>query len=123
MENLERERLRHLSAGNRSRGLILPIILRSPEHIPEVVTKRKYRDFRECGIYQRELRRDPFGPVIREIANDVVNCYDDFMKCGVEVCPDVPCYKLPDETRVRRWLSQITKGEPGPQLPLRKGRQ
>ena len=124
MQQLENERLRHLSGSNGPHGLIIPIILNSEECVPAVVRQRKYYDFHKYGLWRREIFNDSvYGPIIREIAKDVANRYDEFKRCGVDVCSDAPAYELPDENAVRPWLIQIIEAGIRPQLPLRTGGQ
>lgn len=106
---LEKERLSQLpNPEDRDHGLIVPVILRGPNGLPdELTTARQYEDFRRFMLMDDEISRHPlYAPRVRAIAEYI----DRRCKCleSAQVrFDDVDAFQLPETDQTLRWIQSL----------------
>lgn len=107
MVALEQQRLSLFRAGpDRDNGLIIPIILRGAETLPEEITRnRLYEDFSKFMLADVEQSIKTYATEIKRIAQYVHE------RCTALESLEVPDhgnhFQLPGEDAVRQWLNSL----------------
>jgi TIR domain len=112
MESLEAARLKCLGAAADSRGLIIPVILRGADEIPERIKKdRLYADFSRFTLATQDLSRNPeYVSLIEDIAAEIYKHYKRFETVGGDVCGDCSTFVLPAESQLKPWRAAVAPG-------------
>jgi hypothetical protein len=110
MEMLEAARLSRLKdQKSHEAGLIIPIILRGSESLPEMVRKhRQYYTFERFSLSSRELARNrQFEDRVREIASVIHARKRALAPWSDELTSDCNCFTFPSEEEIHPWLEKI----------------
>ena len=109
MERLEEERLKLLDPVLRKHGLIIPIVFRGFDHVPDEIKRNRlcynFSEFDEYESHRETHRR--FGKFIREIAAYVVKCAETLDEVAEDVCIECDEFALPSEAQIRSWLGKM----------------
>jgi hypothetical protein len=120
MVALEQQRLARLgAAADASRGLIIPVVLRGLQYLPdEIRLHRQFHNFESFQLGGRRLSRHPkFAPAIRQIAAYVCERFRELRSLPEETFSAWDQFALPSEDDVRTFLEAL----PGYRLPFPRG--
>jgi hypothetical protein len=117
----EIERRRKQLAGNRllDCGLIIPVVIRGEDSLPDEIAKH-----RQCISLERILLQPAdfrkTGPlkVVQEIARLVYQRYQILHSLGVDLSVDCPDFDFPSEEEANHWLHTVAGPRSDRQLPL-----
>jgi hypothetical protein len=110
MENLERQRLTRLDTPlSRECGLIIPIVLRGEETLPEDIrANRHYYSFERFSLTSRELSRNrQFEEQVRQIAVVIHQRKQLLYPLGADMTHNCDSFNFPSEDEVRPWLEEV----------------
>jgi len=123
MEGIEQSRLAHLSdRDRRDHGLILPVVLRGMNSLPQELRSRKHcYDFERFSLTSRELARNKaFETKVREMAEVILQRKRLLDAVGTDMTCDCDRFLFPSEDLVGPWVDQIWSPAPAAaQLPFR----
>jgi hypothetical protein len=123
MEGIEGTRLAHLSERNRrEQGLILPVVLRGMNTLPDELRSRRHcYNFERFSLTSRELARNKaFETEVREMAEVIMQRKQLLEAVGIDLTCDCDQFIFPSEDHVRPWIDQIWKPPTSAaQLPFR----
>jgi hypothetical protein len=108
MEELEEKRRRLLGPlAERLRGLIIPIILRGSDDVPDRIRRhRHYADFSRFTLASPEIKHHPeYAAEIKKIAEVIHEQYKYF--AGHDPCSICQGFQLPPESEVPSWRPQF----------------
>ncbi len=117
MDFLERKRLQ--SATDKTSSLIIPLVFRGAEEMPEILKKRQYYDFQDFDPTKPEMIKEArYYEQIMKIARYIFERYKALKKLGADTCTDCGDFKIPsaDSAEVRALLQNTT-----PPFPTREG--
>ena len=118
MLKLEEKRLALADADLRKKGLIIPVVFRGEEALPDEIKSRRH-----CYSFDRMLLRpadfasEECTKIVREIADVVWQRFSAFKRLSAN--PPVPCetFALPADAEIQAWLRQVVDGVPTQKLP------
>ncbi|MGE0087032.1 MAG: toll/interleukin-1 receptor domain-containing protein [Desulfococcaceae bacterium] len=103
MEGLEKERFEKMNwVLNRRAGLILPIVLRGADRIPDIIKgKRQCLDFSRFTLSSPNiLKETEFAEEIRKVAERINDFFENFCETETDLCQDCENFELPAEDKV-----------------------
>jgi len=109
MRALEQERLSLLpTPEERDHGLIIPVILRSPEGLPpELRGARQFEDFRKFMLMDDDISRHPlYAPRVRVIA-EYINRRCQCLEAAHIPFDSADAFQLPGEDETRLWIQNL----------------
>jgi hypothetical protein len=111
MEKLEAMRLARLQAPRQFEGLIIPVILRGAEYLPQTIRdRRQYYSFERFSLRSRKIARDAqFERYVREIAKSIHRRKIVLGPLADEFTCDCHNFAFPTEEEVRPWVANIEK--------------
>ena len=111
MTRLERNRLRQLPEAEKTHGLIIPVVLRDTAGVPEVLSKRKCRDFSKLLLSDGDMSEHPgYAPVLNDIIKYVAGRAEAFSANGIE--PEDPgTVQMPAEDKAKKWLKNVPESK------------
>jgi hypothetical protein len=104
MEDLERARLKFLA--DRSKGLIIPIILRGRlEDLPQGVRENiHFCDFSKFTTASPDISKNPeYVKKLDELARYIYDIFGEFEKTGTDPCATCSGFQLPAPNSVQLW--------------------
>jgi hypothetical protein len=117
MLHLERDRLAKLPRELQSSGLIIPVIIRGEESLPnELKTQRQYFSLDQYLLQPADFQQRECLAEIRKIANVVYHRYRLMSRFGADAT-DCSAFDFPSEDDIREWLHQIVDDQPNPRMP------
>ncbi|HEY0372429.1 MAG TPA: toll/interleukin-1 receptor domain-containing protein [Thermoanaerobaculia bacterium] len=114
MEQLEEQRRPLIKNPElREKGMIIPIVFRGKDYIPEKIGKRlHYLDF-ENYVTPRAIGEDEkYAQQIADLAKYIYSLFHALEESDSDVCTDCDQFRLPAEDQVKPWRQR-----PEPQLP------
>lgn len=108
MEMLESQRLDSLGdPTDKEHGLIIPIVLRSENSLPqEVKDRRQYHDFTKFSLGERRLTKSrEYAPIVRDIAQYIHQRYQALTALPNDPCAGCETFALPTDDEIRPWLT------------------
>jgi hypothetical protein len=115
MVDLEKKRLLALPKAARSKGLIIPIVIRGTP--PEEITKE--RQFYTLDLMTPgDLRKAPAIKTLGQIAKDIFDRHEVFRMSGINPCGNCDDFDFPGDGEVMDWLTGISA--PSQKLPWRR---
>ena len=119
MEIIEANRLQSLGDKAENRGLIIPIVLRSPQYLPMTVKdRRQCYDFGKFSMSTKRISRHPqFGPCVTKISEYIYEFYEKFNNLKVDVCSHCTSFSLPTRAESEAWLDNMFGSPPPPPPP------
>jgi len=121
MESLEEQRLKLLPhAEDRRRGLIIPIVFRGSEYLPdEIRNRRQYYDFGDFLLSDEQISKHPsYAGKIREIAEYIKARHEAFRRVQSDPCTSCDSFSLPSDEDIRVWLDDVCSA-PATQFVMR----
>ena len=116
MEILEAKRFESvtLAPEERHRGLIIPVVFRGANRLPEAISgTRYYENFDSFMLGEPELSRHrTFKNKIRNIAEYIAERHDALTVGGVDHCSECAGFRLPSDDDVRDWLKTAARKPP-----------
>ena len=116
MEEIEARRRQALGIAAGANGLIIPIIFRGWDIVPdEIKLTRQCYNFEQYNFTSRRRLSQQTEPraVIRQIARYIFDRHRELVAAGV--IPDgCQNYVLPAENAIRPWLTQLVTAQPQP---------
>jgi len=110
MQDLEQERLKDFT--DKSKGLIIPIILRGEKKFPEKMKTRKFYDFTNYLFNGSSKKlRQAYAAQIREIAAYIIDCCDVLENASGAISHDCDKYGLPTSEDAKRFVESVLKKE------------
>jgi hypothetical protein len=111
MELLEQQRLAKLAEPERKQGLIIPIVFRGAEDLPqEIKGKRQIYNFEKFLLYDVEMSKHPeYASRIKEIAETIAKRKKALEATRVEFCSDCNTFKFPSENDILLWLDSLAE--------------
>jgi len=110
MLDLEKERLQKLAASERVNGLLIIVVFRGPDSLPEVLLKDRLVSFFDSyALSEPEIPKHPkLSQEVRKIADYVARRFRALrdLKDGCIDCPST--YKIPTEAEALVWLDQLS---------------
>lgn len=105
MQILQAKRMSMLgSTFERDRGLIIPLILRGKENLPEYIRDIHYCDFSKFDLASRRISSDRgYLNQIEEIATFIEKLRNCFVTATSNPCADCESFQLPPESEVEAW--------------------
>ena len=125
MENLEEERFKLLSnPADRMKGLILPIVFRGVDRIPDTIkSRRQFYDF--SGFLASDVglhKHHKYSAEIKNVAQDVFDRCNIFEKLKSDPCPTSgDGFLLPSTEEIKSWIESMIPGTqifPGREINL-----
>jgi hypothetical protein len=113
---LEKQRFAAAKIDNPAAGLIIPVIFRGSDTVPNEVKTRYMEDLSEFFLVSPEISHDArYAPKIKDIADYIYKRYREFQKVPAvyDNCAD---FDFPDEDDIRDWLHTVVP----PPLPFPK---
>ncbi len=78
-------------------SLIIPIVLRSPEYLPNILTKRLYYDFSKFTLMEADIiANENYVNKIKEIAAYIHESYQEMKDFENDICTACEQFALPD---------------------------
>ncbi len=104
MVRLEARR-RKLASLSGQQGLIIPVVLRGFEHLPQrLKDERQAEDFSQFTLADRQIRRNPkFGGKVQAIARQIYSHYRALQPIEDHACDECAAFKLPAEHELPAW--------------------
>lgn len=121
MEELEEQRLHELGLPkNKQHGLIIPIVYRGEEKLPENIKKdRNYHLFEAFQVSGRDNLKNPeYAEKIKEIAEYIGKRCDELQVVEDNVCAGCDTFSFPTEHDISSWIEDMLP--PKPILPGRE---
>jgi hypothetical protein len=108
MEKLENLRLGKIQSLVDDDGLIIPIILRGEDDIPDKIKlRRQYYDFSKYTLLDQDMGTNPnYVKEIDEIAKTIHRLFEAFLRLGEDMCGDCGMFSIPAEQEIELWLDQ-----------------
>ena len=117
MEALEKQRLARVSKWS-DHGLIIPVVFRDPDGLPEPLKRRVYWDFSTYTLVEPGIGNNKeYASKIVKIAETIHKWYKELETCTPHPCTNCDKYQLPSETDVANWLQTVLS--PAQPLPGR----
>jgi len=108
MQQLEQKRLQTLPISDRSKGLIIPIVLRGEERLPaEIKATRQYYNFEKYALCDLRRNNKAYRTELVKIAQYVFERYQAFYHLGIDLCKDCLKFKLPTNEEIKPWLRGV----------------
>jgi hypothetical protein len=106
MVQLEGERLALIQGDDRNRGLIIPVVLRGPNRIPnEIKNARQFYDFSEFILTDTQMSaHSKYAPQLKTMGEYIAERHRAL--CQV-VNPDCDGFSLPSFEEIQYWLSTV----------------
>jgi hypothetical protein len=119
MKRLEEQRLKALGPSHEEAGgLIIPVVLRGADLLPEELRHRHYYNFDRYMFGDARIYRSPgFRRSVAEMASSTYRWHEKLRTIGKDLCADCGNFRLPSEQEVLPWLNSIST--PRPVLPFR----
>jgi len=120
MQDLEQDRMQFVA--DKSRGLIIPIILRGEQRFPAIMKHRLFYDFTQHLFTSRRVKiREKYARQIQEIASYVLNQCDSLDAAGNSLqhncdkfcLPSVDAAKAFVQTVLQRSIVEVADSFPG----------
>lgn len=109
MEHLERKRLNLLQPQDRSKKLIIFLILRGSSQLPEEIrNSRNCVDLQDDTLDPNMERRRSYKIKIRKVAESIAERHSLLSELA-EACDDCHTYRLPHSAEVEPWIRQISQ--------------
>lgn len=111
MEMLEANRLCLLNPSSRKHGLIIPIIFRGKEYLPEFISKDRYcYDFQGFSLSSSRISEHPeFSIQVAKLAEYVYERLKDLSSLAEDVCKDCENFRLLSEQEAVNWVKSLDK--------------
>ena len=118
MEMIEAKRLSLLKQPSKDHGLIIPVVFRGRDQLPEFVSKyRHYYDFQSFLLSSSRISEHPdFSTQVAKLAKYIYNRLKDFSSLPEDVCKDCDSFCLPPDQEVANWIKSFDRkniGFPG----------
>jgi hypothetical protein len=115
MVQLEKMRLALTDAQVKNEGLIIPVVLRGEEALPDEVKKRQYYNLDRMLLQPADFGSKACAEIIKEIAAVIFSRFRAFKRAPAPV----PCdsFTLPTDDEIRLWLQEVVDDAPPLKLP------
>lgn len=115
MEQLERKRMELLKkfGVDQPQELIIPIIFRGLDSIPEVIKKRKFYNFEDFLLDGSKISDYPnYKQYLQDIADHISKSYSQFKSIPQDLYNNCEDFNLPTEEETKLWLNKIADFSP-----------